>query len=78
MVILVNDLETVKMHYENYSQFVKVFYKTYSKENVEYIKIIAGQLGWEGKLNEELKKWLEEVKAVEVKEAIPDELFFMR
>jgi uncharacterized membrane-anchored protein len=66
------------MHYENYSQFVKVFYKTYSKENVEYIKIIAGQLGWEGKLNEELKKWLEEVKAVEVKEAIPDELFFMR
>jgi len=78
LVILVNDLETVKMHYENYSQFVKVFYKTYSKENVEYIKIIAGQLGWEGKLNEELKKWLEEVKAVEVKEAIPDELFFMR
>jgi uncharacterized membrane-anchored protein len=78
MVILVNDLETVKMHYENYSQLVKVFYKTYSKENVEYIKIIAGQLGWEGKLNEELKKWLEEVKAVEVKEAIPDELFFMR
>ena len=78
MVILVNDLETVKMHYENYSQFIKVFYKTYSKENVEYIKIIAGQLGWEGKLNEELKKWLEEVKAVEVKEAIPDELFFMR
>jgi len=38
---------------------------------------MAGQYGWKGKLDANIEKWLKEVKAIEIIDSIPDELFFM-
>jgi hypothetical protein len=78
MVIVVDSFDVVKSHYDKYYLFIRVFYSSEVIEGKEYVRITAGEVGWRGPLTEEIKKWLSEVKAVRVVEAIPDELFFAR
>jgi hypothetical protein len=78
LVLELASFEDLKSHYETYPFLVRPHYRKYVKDSVEYVKIMAGQYGWEGKFDADIEKWLKETKAVEVIDAIPDELFFMR
>jgi|YelNatPaOPRAMG01_1025707.scaffolds.fasta_scaffold530288_1 hypothetical protein len=77
MVLLLASFEDLKAHYETYPVLVRPSYRKYVKDNVEFVSIMAGQYGWKGKLDANIEKWLKEVKAIEIIDSIPDELFFM-
>ncbi len=77
MVMVVKDFKIVRDHAEMLRTlpFFHVYYVVKGEGKNAEVRIVAGQIGYDGPLTEEIKTWLEKIGAVDVADVVPDEFF---